>query len=552
MQLRDYQQKAVDKTMALIKKVPCNPIIAAPTGVGKSVIVSGLVLELLKLRLRGKVLMLTHKRKLIEQNFIKLLSMSPQIDAGINCAAIGRRENDAQVIYASIQSVVKKPNQFGVVSAVIIDECHLVSPNAETSYQKFLAALREKNPKMRVIGLSATPYRMGLGYLTQGGIFDTFSFDMTSRDDFLWFIKQGYLSPLIARPTVGVDIDLSGVRKIGGEFVQSELAKVTNLADITNAALDETVRLGVNRKKWLMFCTGIEHTENVTKGLLARGIKAKALHSQTREKDEEIFRQFEFGEIQALVSAEKITTGFDAPDVDMIGMLRATDSPGLFCQALGRGTRVVYENGFDLSTKRGRLDAIAAGPKQNCLVLDFPRNTERLGPINNLRVPTAPTKSRKKQKRRAPVKTCDECGVYVAAQCRTCPECDYKFPVKTRIQTTPGCAAIIDDGEKKIDIQTLAVDDVSYMTHRKAGRPDSLKVVYKSGLRRVEHYLCFDHGGFAARNAREWWRAHKREGDYVPENTKEALQHSITLQKPTKIEVNYGEKYPTLVKVLFD
>lgn len=544
MKLRYYQSEAVERTIELVKSTQCNPIIALPTGTGKSCVIAGLVDQLTRMKLRGRILMLTHKQKLISQNFSKLLTMNPQIDAGINCAGMGRRDADNQVIYASIQSVVRNPKQFGVVSAVIIDECHMVSPKSETSYYKFLDALRSKNDRMRVIGLSATPYRLGQGYLTENGIFDTFSYDKTSKDDFVWFIKEGYLSPLISRPADSVDIDLSGVRKLGGEFNIRDLAKVTDVDAITDAAVDEMVLLGKDRRKWIVFATGIDHCENVARKLAERGIRVAAMHSK-RTDHEEVFAAFEEGSIQAVVNAEQLITGFDQPDVDMIGILRATDSPVLHCQAIGRGTRPVYADGYDLYTKKGRLDAIKNGKKQNCLVLDFPRNTERLGPINDLIIPTAPSQKRKKTTRRPPVKVCTCCGNYVAPAVRKCPHCEFVFPVSTRIQTTAGATDVVSYAvEERLD-----VDDVVYTTHKKPGKPACLKVLYKCGMVRIEHYLPFDSTSPMIRNkAREWWSEQKRDNAHLPDSTSQAFNLSVGLVQPKSIVIDVASKYRRLLR----
>src|SRR5690606_2703188 len=141
-----------------------------------------------------------------------------------------------------------------------VDECHLVSDNEATQYRKLFDYLLECNPDTKFIGLSATPYRLGVGHIVDGGLFTDVCFDSTTLEAFNWFIEQGYLLPLIPRPTKTV-LDTEGVKKQGGEFQAKDLQRATNKAEITSAAVAEALDLATDRSHCLWFSTGIEHAE---------------------------------------------------------------------------------------------------------------------------------------------------------------------------------------------------------------------------------------------------------------------------------------------------
>ena len=172
-----------------------------PTGTGKSLVIAGFLESIYRQYPMQKVLVLTHVKELIEQNCEKLLALWPTAPAGVFSAGLKRKDIHDRIIFAGIASIAKHAEKFGCVHLVIIDEAHLVSPSEETMYHKFLAALRVVNPHIKVIGLTATPWRLGQGKITEDGIFTDVCFDITSISAFNRLIQEGYLSPLIPRRT---------------------------------------------------------------------------------------------------------------------------------------------------------------------------------------------------------------------------------------------------------------------------------------------------------------------------------------------------------------
>ena len=522
---RYYQTEAKQAIFNYFMSNKGNPVVALPTGTGKSIVIADFIEEVYKHYPMQRIMMLTHVKELIEQNFDKLLDMWPTAPAGIYSAGLGRREAYSKITFAGIGSVSRKPELFGNQDLIIIDECHLVSPNSNTMYQKFIAKLKELNPHLKVIGLSATAYRLGLGTITDGGLFTDICYDLTNMESFNRLIAEGYLAPLIPKQTK-TQLDVDDVHIRGGEFIQAELQAAVDKEEITNAALQEIISQGHDRKSWLLFATGIEHAEHIATMLNSFGIPTAAVHSKMDEDREKILRDFKSGKLRAVVNNNVLTTGFDHPEIDLIGMLRPTTSPGLWVQMLGRGTR-------------------PCEGKDNCLVLDFAGNTKRLGPIND---PILPTKRGKKRGGQAPVRVCELCNTINHASVRVCVCCGFEFPRQVKIHAFASEDDLLVDGLPQIE--TFKVDRVIYKKHKKLGRPDSINVTYYCGLRLFREWVCLEHPKFAGKHGRDWWRSHSDLD--VPETTEEALLLVDRLKIPATINVWLNKKYPEVMSHEFD
>lgn len=549
MKFRDYQEYAIASIFRYFEQGgKGNPIVAMPTGTGKSVVIGGFIREAM-LRYPGqRIVMLTHVKELIEQNYEKLLALWPTAPAGVYSAGLRRREVGFPITFAGIATVAKRAKQFGHVDLVLIDEAHLVSPKAGTMYRQFLSELYQVNPALKVIGFTATHYRMGQGLLTDaGGIFTDICVDMTQVGAFNWFISEGYLCPLVPKRT-STELDVEHVKIQQGEYNLKQLQETVDKEEITYAALREALDQSVNRNHWLVFASGVQHAVNVAEMLDSMGVSATYVHSRmsTRERDQRI-ADFKAGKYTAMVNNGILTTGFDFPGIDLIIMLRPTRSPGLWVQMLGRGTRPVYAPGYDLTTTEGRLAAIAASPKQNCLVLDFAGNTKRLGPIND---PVLPRRKGGGLGRPAPVKTCDHCGTYCHASVRICPECRAEFPVTIKLSDKASTDELIADGMPVVE--SFKVDRVVYNRHEKEGRPPSLRVTYYCGLRMFKEWVALEHGGYAGKRGRDWWRQRAPKGTTPPATVAEALERISELRTPRELRVWINKKYPEVMGATFE
>ena len=533
MILRPYQSDAIAAIYNYFMAENGNPIVAIPTGAGKAVIIGEFVRGIFQHYPHQRVMMLTHNREIISQNMQKLLTLWPTAPAGIYSAGIGRRESHFPITFAGIASVAGKASFFGHQDLVLIDECHLVGTKDSTMYRTFLAALKKVNPQLKVIGFTATHYRLGLGLLTEGELFSDICYDLTGLDAFNHLLDEGYLSPLIPKRTAML-YDVSDVGMSGGEYKQGELQKAVDKTELTYTAIQELIHYGQDRKHWLIFASGIEHSEHVASMLEYFNIPTCVVHSKmTSDQRDANIAGFKSGRYRAAVNNSVLTTGFDFPEMDLVGVLRPTSSPGLWVQMLGRATRPVYAPGFDLQTKEGRLAAIAAGPKQNALILDFAGNTRRLGPIND---PVIPKAKGKGGGGTAPVKVCEICNVYNHAGVRFCTACGAEFPKELKINGTAYTDEIIKTSLPQVEI--FKVDRVIYTEHRKrsdAMRPPTMQVTYYSGLRMFREWVCFEHDRFALHKAHDWWRA--RSWDEPPETVKEAIAAVNALKEPTHLRV---------------
>ena len=523
---RSYQVEAVKATFTYFQHKQGNPLVAMPTATGKSVVIAMTIQMALWYYPRTRVMVLTHVKELIAQNYEKLKSLWSTAPAGIYSAGLKRKEANQSITFAGIGSVAKRASEFGFIDFVLIDEAHMVSPHDETLYQKFLNDLRKVNPNLKVIGYTATPWRLGSGHLTEDGIFTDVCFDITGLQAFNRLIAEGFLSPLVTKRTA-LQLETKGLHMRGGEFIAGEVQLAVNKQGITAEALKEVMELGHDRKHWLVFASGVEHAIDITGMLCDLGIPAVAIHSDMGDtaRDKAII-DFKSGVYRAAVNNNVLTTGFDFPAIDMIVVLRPTASTVLWVQMLGRGTRI--------------------NPgKNDCLVLDFAGNTRRLGPIND---PMIPRKKGDPCGGEAPVKVCEGCGCYNHASVPRCVHCGNEFHFAVKITGTAGTDEVI-----KLDlpvVEVFKVDHITYGLYEKMERPPMVKVTYYCGLRAFSDYVCIQHDGFAQRKARQWWK--ERCDVPFPESSVDAMTLTDHIKPATHLRIVVNKKYPDIIGYCFD
>ena len=390
-----------------------------------------------------RILVVTHVRELIAQNHAELIGLWRDAPAGICSAGLGRRDLGARILFAGIQSIHRRAYDVQQCDLVLIDEAHLIPAASNTMYRRFLDTLARINPQLKVIGFTATPYRTGSGMLHEGkgALFTDIAYEVSVRQ----LIDDGFLCPLVSK-AAETRLDVSGVGSRGGEFIPGQLQAAVDLPEITQAAIDEVVRLGSDRRSWLAFCAGVEHATHVAEAIRARGFTAATIFGDTPKPERDrIIAAFKRGEIRALASMGVLTTGFNAPGVDLIAMLRPTKSTGLYVQMAGRGTRL-------------------APGKADCLVLDFAGNVARHGPIDAVK-PKKPGAGEGD----APVKVCPDCQSILATAVRVCPDCGHAFPPPK----VAGRGGGLDAGDP--DHRQAAVARRRWRqlpSPREAGRPD--------------------------------------------------------------------------------
>jgi DNA repair protein RadD len=523
-----------------------NPIVALPTGTGKSIVIADLLEKILRQYPRSRIICLTHVKELIVQNYGKLLNLWPNAPAGVNSAGLRQRDTVQPIIFAGIASVAKYASSFGHIDLLFVDEADLVSPSDETMYQKFINELKAVNEHLKVVGFTATPWRLGLGHLTEGGLFTDVCFDMTGMEAFNWLIHEGYLCQLIPKRTQ-TELDVSGVHLRGGEFIPSELQQAVDRDDITERACREAIEIGHDRKHWLAFCSGVDHAIHTADILNSLGINAVAIHSKMSQEDrDEGIRLWKSGYYQCAVNNNVLTTGIDFPGINLILMLRPTASSRLWVQMLGRGTRCVYAPGFNITDRDQRFEAIRLGGKINCLVLDYAGNTKRLGPIND---PVLPRKKGEKGGD-APIRICDMCGTYNHASVRICIGCGYEFPIQTKLRQGASTDALIA-GDLPVE-EVFKVDHITYAIHTKVGSKPSIRVTYYCGLRVFNEFVCVEHDRYALRKAQAWWKKRYNTPIEMPNKAKEAIDFMDKMKVPTHLRVWVNKQYPEILGHCFD
>ena len=473
MQLREYQSRSIELLYDWMSNNKGHPCVVMPTGSGKSHVIAALCKDAIQTWPETRILMLTHVKELIEQNAEKMRLHWPGAPLGIYSASVGKRQLGEPITFAGIQSVRDKAKLIGHIDLIVIDECHLVNHKDEGGYRKLIGELIAVNPALRIIGYSATPYRLGHGLITdKPALFDALIEPVTIEE----LIFKKYLATLRSKVTKA-KLDTTGVHKRGGEFIESELQAAVDTKDNNERVVREIVELAGERKAWLVFCTGVKHAQHIAAVLRQHGVAAECVTGETPKKERErMLADFKSGRLQALTNANVLTTGFDYPDIDLIAMLRPTMSASLYVQMAGRGMRV-----------KSHTD--------HCLVLDFAGVVATHGPITAVQ----PPKKAGEGNGEAPVKVCDNCGELCAISVANCPACGHAFPEPERKKLK-----LRDDDIMGLEGKDLEVTSWNWRRHiSKASGKEMLSCTYYGSLsdRPITEYLPVLHDGYAGDKA---------------------------------------------------
>ncbi|TLF50438.1 DEAD/DEAH box helicase [Halomonas urmiana] len=356
-QLRPYQHQAVTRVVEYFRAADDPAVVVLPTGSGKSLVIA----ELARLA-RGRVLVLAHVRELVEQNHAKYQAYG--LEADIFSAGLGRKESGRQVVFGSVQSVVRHLERFddGAFTLLVIDECHRVSSEKEASYRRVIDRLRHANPRLKVLGLTATPYRLG-----QGFIYHRHHHGMVRGDEACFFrdcvfeqplrlmVRQGYLAEPRRIDAAVERYDFSALAPASsGLFREEELNRVVAGNRATPGIIAEVIERARERQGVMLFAASVAHAEEIL-GYLPAGEAALITGATPSAERERLIAAFKAREVKYLVNVAVLTTGFDAPHVDLIAILRPTESVSLYQQIVGRGLRL-------------------SPGKADCLILDYAGN----------------------------------------------------------------------------------------------------------------------------------------------------------------------------------
>lgn len=475
IELREYQSRALDMLYRWFEKNSTgHPVLNMPGGSGKSVVIASLTKDALQNWPETRILMLVHSKELILQNADKLRKIWPGAPLGIYSASVGRRQLNEPITYAGIGSVAKKANLIGHIDLCIIDEVHAVSVTETGMYRKLISNLLAINPNMRLVGLSASPYRLGQGLITEGqtAIFSEILEPVSIEE----LVFKKHLVPLRSKITAH-KLETEGLHKRQGEYIASEMEARFNTNYHNTAVVQEIIEKASSRAHWLIFCSGVAHSESVAECFRKAGIASESLDgTHSKSERERKIADFESGKIRALCSVGILTTGYDFPALDCIAFLRSTMSPGLYLQMAVRGMRP-HES------------------KQDCLVLDFAGVVGTHGPITAVQ----PPKKTGNGNGEAPVKVCEACNELCAIAAKACPACGTPFPEPERKKLELRNDDIMGIGES-----TMMVKSWRWRRHiSKASGKLMLVCTYYGDLsdKPITEYLPILHDGYAGQKA---------------------------------------------------
>jgi DNA repair protein RadD len=501
--LRPYQQAAVDDTLAYLFNDPIQgraPVLVAPTGSGKSLLVAELCKRLILEHGVERVLVITHVKELVEQNLEKLEAMLEGVvdDIGVHSAGLRRRDTQQRIVVGGVQSLVRRIKSLGSFEAIIVDEAHRVPTDHRSQYQQVLRGI----PHRILIGLTATPYRSDNGY-----IYETFDasyppvFDGVGADvKVVPLIREGYLANL--RPIeTDFTYETEGCKKQGGDFVMTGLL-ADRLEDEDNLqrVVNQWLVAAADRKSTLVFAATIEQAQRVLARFVDAKKRATIITGDTpiRHRDASI-AQLRSGELDVLVNVMVLTTGFDAPIIDCIVCLRPTQSTSLYVQIMGRGMR----------TNPGKTD---------CLVLDYGGNVARHGPLAAVR-PSIVDMAAGDGSNPCPVFACPKCSSLVPISSTSCEFCGFVFP-RSEPSLLPSALSIVE-----VDLEQYAeVKHMHVRTHLATSGSRCIRIdfnVRDNGVpRRATSYYVIDP---CPGKKSTLWRLHKDCGKRVAGTCEEII-----------------------------
>lgn len=447
-----------------------------------------------------RAIVLAHRKELVDQNskeFLGLLEPVERQSVGIYSSGLGYRDMDKPITFAAIDSVYNKAGHFKPFDAIIVDEAHRIPVRGEGKYRTFLDGCQHFNPNLRVIGFTATPYRLGSGMVCHKDyILNEIAYEANVGD----LIRDGYLCNLRSKVSAEVP-DLSEVKKQNGDYQQKALG-ITMRANglVERAVSDALLHLNAeNRTSCVWFCVDVEHCQQVLNALRFAGETAYAVTGNTsnteRDQAVEAFRNRQFRHI---LNVNVFTEGFNVKQVDAVVLLRPTLSKGLYVQMVGRGLRLHPD-------------------KSDCLILDYAHCIETHGPIDA------------RDEDKVAVEVCGNCREVFARGLRVCPRCGWEIPKR-----------VIEEREKvererrmhEAHAAQLAilgtipteypVSDVTVSRHVKNGTA-SLCVAYRCGIQLFREWVCLDHEGYAREKAEMWWKARFGDDARIP-SVDEALE----------------------------
>ena len=546
--LRPHQEEAIETMWGAIKG-QINTLMVCPCSFGKSLVLAKLAQRILEKDPSYRVLFLVDREILVSQLRDGITTYFPEMvgHIGIVCSSVTDNFcHERRITIASRQSLVKRLSDIEPVHAVLADECHMYAvPREKEEPDQFgfiLNAMRDKNKHTRLIGCTATPYRLTDGFIygshnKPGSLPYWEDIDYECKVETL--LEGGYLAPLVGKTVVEerFSLDLSRVGMVGGDYNLGQLDALMTKDVYLQGAINAWKEHASDRNKTAMFCVSIEHAEAAAQAFRAQGIPAIAIHSKLgRIGGFSAMESLKSGECKVYTSVGKLTTGMDVPDIDALILARPTKSTALFKQIIGRAQRI-----FPGKTDAFILDLVG-------LTNEFGTNLDRLKVI----VPKSADDNLEKEKS---AKKCPICQTELEINSIECPECGYIYEVLLQ-EANAKELRDIEWAKKQAPVEMGIVNVYAEVFLSKKSGKQLLRIVFTGddnhwNPTRASAWLCFPNDGYsqgACKRGRSIWNG-LFPSVPTPQSAEHAIQFKDNLVCPVSIVVDKNGEYPDIMKI---
>lgn len=408
MLLRPRQKELVSRVMAALKTYD-NTLAVAPTGAGKTIMMSAVIGESLALSPVGRVCVVAHRDELTLQNQSTFQRICPHLSTTIFNAS--EKSWQGAITFAMVQTLSRKAHlaTLPFLDLLVIDEAH--HARAET-YQRIIKQAKILNPHLKLLGMTATPNRADKKGLRP--IFSNVADQITVSE----LIASGHLvRPRTFVMDVGTQHKLRSVHKGVGDYDMDGVAEIMNTRPINEAVVAHWKEKAGNRQT-VVFCSTVPHALNVAESFIKGGIAAVVVHGEMSDKErEQTLLAYATGAAQVIVNVAVLTEGWDDPLTSCVILLRPSSYKSTMIQMIGRGLRIVNPQDY-----HGMI-------KTDCLVLDFGTATLTHGSLED---DIHLDDQRGEDKEKTLSKTCPDCKGVVPLATLECSLCGHVFHCETR------------------------------------------------------------------------------------------------------------------------
>ena len=407
MLLRPRQKELVDRAVRALQQYG-NTLAVAPTGAGKTIMLSAAIGALHKLStaqtLKMKTCVVAHRDELTSQNEEKFCRINPHLSTGIFDASSKSWQGDTT--FAMVQTLSRETNLATMpkLDVLVIDEAHHARAD---SYGRIVDYAKALNPNLKLLGMTASPNRGD-----KKGLHAVFS-NVCDQITIGELIDSGHLvMPRTFVMDVGVRKKLQEAKKtVGGEYDMEDVAHILDTVPINTAVVSHW-REKAGDRQTVVFCSTVKHARHVCRAFGAAGVSAGLVHGEMSDREREgVLASYTTGQTQVIVNVAVLTEGWDHPPTSCVVLLRPSSYQSTFIQMAGRGLRTVSEEDYPGVIKR------------DCIILDFGTATLAHGSLEQI----AQLEDEEKSEDEAPSKKCPECKSVVPSAVRECPLCGFEF-----------------------------------------------------------------------------------------------------------------------------